>query len=361
MSKTRTYRLLVAVAMVAFANFSCVNVEEFGYEAQSRTVGFQAVVKKHDNAPRAAIEGVNYPTTVNFGAFAMWLDEGQIWANDHAAATPFIDNNEVAYNTFLPATWTTETAYYWPDTGSLTCFAYSPYRDNSNNPLTNVSVSAATGALTINNWNLLDAKYKEIDLMLANVQTERTFANSSSGIPTIFNHLLSRIDVKAGLASEYKEEGGPTYKITLRKVALKQVYMTGDYTTQTNRWESPRNATTIWLYNNETEGTDGLELVFGTTTNAGETTFVLPQVHLEGAEGTQAELFVEWHDSKPGEGVQSATINLREKFTDSYWGQGKHYTYILAWDRGATSYIEFDPPTISSDWVSGGSHIITIE
>lgn len=365
MKKSEKYisKGLVAVA-AALVLTSCVNVDDFGADNQAPTVGFQTIVKKSDNTPRAAIEGVDYPSGVSFGAIALSVGDGQTWDANHQDANTYVNNEEVKYfaspaNGYPAASWHADELLLWPKTGTLTFFAYSPYRDNSNTPLGNVNVNPATGIMTIADWDLQSAKHKNIDLMVADIQKDRTFLNSPSGVPTIFNHTLSRVDVKAGLMSEYND-GVFTYYITLRKVAFKQIFTKGDYeSVPNNRWVNLENATTLTLYDCVAEGTGGIVLDISADP-VGETIFVLPQVHYEGSEGTEAEIFIEWHDSKD-DAIKTFTFNLRQKFADSHWGMGNHYTYYLAWNKGAPSFIEFEKPTISADWANGGTFTLEVE
>ena len=87
---------------------------------------------------------------------------------------------------------------------------------------------------------------------------------------------------------------------------------------------------------------------------------LLPQVHLTGGVGSEAELYVEWKDTQTG-AVSSKVINLRSHIANSYWAPNTHYTYYLIWDKGDPDYIEFNAPTIAEDWANGGTYEMIIE
>lgn len=349
-------KLLSAVA-TAFALVACVNVDEMGHEPQA-LVGFQSVVGLEENESRA--DGVVYPTDIPFSASAYALPNDYHWDRSKANAVEYFSGVKVEYNPTLGA-WVGNPAQFWPHTYWLTFFAHSPWGDNNGNQITNITIDTATDATIVTGWDTSAEATKGIDLMIAEVgegQKNRFHENTLGGVPTVFRHTLSRVQVIAGLASEYVV-GGRTYNITLQRVELRQIFTRGNYSSATSRWDAQSQPKTIVLYDYRNEGTEGVVLDVSAN-QVGEPTLVLPQVHQVGQEGTQAEMYVEWHDSYSG-AVESATINLRQKFTNSYWGRGNHYTYYLTWDKGATSFIEFDKPVISADWISGGDFVLEIE
>lgn len=356
--KTTTHiaKLLSAVVVMC-ASVACVNVDGYDGE-QPSIVGFQTVVGL-DEAARAD-SGVAYPTDVPFSASAYALPEEYHWDRTKAEAVEYFSGVKVEW---LPALggWVGNPAQYWPRSYWLTFFAHSPWADNNGNQITNITIDPANDATIVTDWDTSSTANKGIDLMIAEVgegQKDRNHANTLGGVPTVFRHTLARVQMAANLASEYVINGR-TYYITLRKVELRQILTRGNYSSAAGRWDSQKQPKNLVIYNYATEGTGGIVLGVNATF-VGVPTLVLPQVHQEGNEGAQAEIFVEWHDSLDG-AVKSATINLRQKFSNSHWGRGIHYTYYLSWEKGTPSYIEFDQPVISEDWANGGNFVLVIE
>ena len=355
-TKTHIAKLLSAVVAMC-ASVAGVNVD--GYESeQPSLVGFQTVVGLEETA--RADGGVAYPTDVPFSASAYALPGEYHWDRSKAEAVEYFAGVKVEYNPTAGG-WVGNPSQYWSHSYWLTFFAHSPWADNNGNQITNITINTANDATIVTGWDTYDSATKGIDLMIAEVgegQKDRHQDNTLGGVPTVFRHTLSQVQVIAGLASEYVV-GGRTYNITLQRVELRQIFTRGNYSSATSRWDAQSQPKTFVLYDYRNEGTDGIVLDMSAN-QVGEPTLLLPQAHQEGREGTQAEIFVEWYDSY-NRAVESAIINLRQKFTNSYWGRGNYYTYYLTWDKGATSFIEFDKPIISADWISGGDFVIEIE
>lgn len=350
---------LLAAMALALALAGCVNFGPEPTPQEDNTIGFQTVVGLPD-VVRAGKQLV-YPTDRPFAATAYWMPRDYFWdQSKNDLAEEYFAGVKVEWNESLGA-WVANPKQRWPYTHTLTFFAHSPWADNNGNQITNITINTANDATIVTGWDTYDSATKGIDLMIAEVgegQKDRHQDNTLGGVPTVFRHTLSQVQVIAGLASEYVV-GGRTYNITLQRVELRQIFTRGNYSSATSRWDAQSQPKTIVLYDYRNEGTDGIVLDMSAN-QVGEPTLLLPQAHQEGREGTQAEIFVEWYDSYT-RAVESAIINLRQKFTNSYWGRGNYYTYYLTWDKGATSFIEFDKPIISADWISGGDFVIEIE
>ncbi|MBR7128986.1 MAG: fimbrillin family protein [Tidjanibacter sp.] len=353
---------LLAAMALALALVGCVNFGPEPIPQEDNTIGFQTVVGLPD-VVRAG-EQLVYPTDRPFAATAYWMPRDYFWdQSKNDLAEEYFAGVKVEWNESLGA-WVANPKQLWPYTHTLTFFAHSPWADNLGNQITNISIDIAQDATIVTDWDTASEQLKGIDLMIAEVgagQKDRTYKNTPNGVPTVFRHVLSQVQIVAGLVSEY-EEDGIQYHIHVRKVELRQLATKGSFSSATERWTRAAGESkdfVVYDYTQDAANPTGIDLIVGVT-KVGEKMLILPQVHLEGAEGTQAEIYVEWHDTKDN-AVHNVVINLREKFTDSHWGPGQVYTYYLTWDKGAPSFIEFDKPTISADWADGGDYTITID
>lgn len=169
----------IAIWSLCFATLtlSCTKVEQSGAAPQ---ISYNVV---QCTQTKAAGE---YPTTVPFVSSAFYLENGKTWAANRSEAKPYIEN---AIISFVGANWRDKDhSYYWPRAGKLTFFSYSPQTIQSSTQIDRNS------GITITNWDV-DA-HKDVDIMIADVQTEQT-ANQTggtyTGVPTIFRHALSKI------------------------------------------------------------------------------------------------------------------------------------------------------------------------
>lgn len=127
-----------------------------------------------------------YPLDRPFISSAFYLENGKTWAANHSEAKAFIEDATISY---VDGRWKDATrSYYWPYSGKLNFFSYSPAEIKSN-----TSVDCNTG-ITITDWDV--NANQTVDIMVADVQTEQT-ANQNvglyTGVPTIFRHKLSQI------------------------------------------------------------------------------------------------------------------------------------------------------------------------
>ena len=127
-----------------------------------------------------------YPTDESFISCVFLLEDGKNWAANHSEAAAYIENATISFD---GTRWKDASkAYYWPLSGKLNFFSYSP-----DDIKTNTTVDCNTG-ITITDWDV--NSNQTVDIMVADVQTEQT-ANQNvglyTGVPTIFRHKLSQI------------------------------------------------------------------------------------------------------------------------------------------------------------------------
>lgn len=218
---------MILVAMASMMMASCVQDESLENQevlsSAPKGITFHTVVAKQKS--RALVDGVVYPTDVPFGAWARYnpsdenLNVGyqNYITNAKIQYFPATNNNSVAY-------WGLTTPEYWPDRGSLTFFAYSPFEyqedkyqaEGYNNKDKYLVDSTKVQAYSpqVGNHGVVFPDYdvhnhQKTDLMVADVVkglkaniTNNTTAIDSTqnnpttytGVPTKFRHKLAKIE-----------------------------------------------------------------------------------------------------------------------------------------------------------------------
>ena len=189
---------LPALALIA----SCSKTEVTPVQSDPQQIAFTPLNGKLST--KAMINGTTYATNdPSFGSFAYYLASGN-WdsAANAKKASLYVPTSEVKYNA-TATTWTTDTPYYWPKSGKVTFFAYSPYNyQEAAGDAIAVTKGADNDGLVIYNYDV-DA-HQLTDLMVADVtkskdQVKNIDANTGDnnsnykGVPIIFQHKLSQI------------------------------------------------------------------------------------------------------------------------------------------------------------------------
>lgn len=145
-----------------------------------------------------------------FVSYAYYLGPDKTWAANNSEAQKYIVGSTISYDGNL---WKNETtSYYWPkDGGSLTFFAYSYNKKN-------MTVGDNTGFTCV--WEIADdgtykgginghfdvANNKNVDFLVADIAADKTQNENHyahTGVPTLFRHRLSMVNVAANLAENY--------------------------------------------------------------------------------------------------------------------------------------------------------------
>lgn len=168
----------LAGLMAALLLAACTKVEQAG-TAQSQ-ICYNVVQFSQTKAAGL------YPEDESFISCAFLLEDGKTWAVNHSEAAAYIKNATISFD---GTHWKDASkSYYWPLSGKLNFFSYSPAVIKSN-----TTVDCNTG-ITITDWDV--NANQTVDIMVADVQTEQT-ANQNvglyTGVPTIFRHKLSQI------------------------------------------------------------------------------------------------------------------------------------------------------------------------
>ncbi|HIQ84806.1 MAG TPA: hypothetical protein IAC86_03310 [Candidatus Cryptobacteroides excrementigallinarum] len=232
----------IIVAAFASAILAGCTKNEVRVDVPDQAISFQTIVGK--NSTKALVSETEYPTTVPFGTVAWYLESGN-WAANYANAVPYIGVNssgvvageEVDY--YQDGNyWKTEDDYFWPKSGSLTFFSFSPYETDF--------VCNLNYGLTISGW---DVKSSDVnndnqskDLMIA--FTADQIANQPyetyNGVPTKFMHILSYIKgftIKTDKDYSNGHDGTPgkEYKVgdmkdfTITNVSIRNIYEKADF------------------------------------------------------------------------------------------------------------------------------------
>lgn len=177
----KKYFYLAVAACVALAACSKNEVTPIDVDQE---ITFQTVVNKASS--RAMIDDTTYPVALPFGTFAYY------YTGTYADATTknYIVNSEVKNETAAISglAWTTVTPYYWPKSGKLAFYSYSPYTISSS-----VTCDTSDG-IKISNWDVNDNQ--TVDVMVADFQKDKTKNDSYAdftGVPTIFRHKLAQV------------------------------------------------------------------------------------------------------------------------------------------------------------------------
>lgn len=164
-----------------------------------------------------------------FVSYAYYLGPGKTWNADNSEAKPYITGSTIS---FVGGVWkNAETTYYWPkDNGSLTFFAYSYNKKDMNvtGDYTGFTCvwdkDANKGGI---NGNIDVEANKNVDFLVADIATDKTANETTyahSGVPTLFRHRLSWVNVYAKLAQNYANK-----KFTINSIKFQKIHHYATY------------------------------------------------------------------------------------------------------------------------------------
>lgn len=246
MKKVLTAAIL-AVTTCAF--IGCTKNEVRSISDNPQAVRFLPLNGKHST--KVMVNGTTYPTDLPFGTLAYYLPSGKNWNDNKADATLYIPKSEVVHNN---GSWEVkEKTYYWPKSGSLTFFAYSPFAHEDGTLLAVDKVYNTTHDDGIHILNYDVHAHQATDFMVADIAMDKT-ANESNGgytgVPIVFRHKLSQIvginfqtvitnttgtgpalvvhDYSNGRSTHGPLQAGDVV-FKLKKVEVQNLYTEGDY------------------------------------------------------------------------------------------------------------------------------------
>lgn len=246
MKKVLTAAIL-AVTTCAFVG--CTKNEVRSISDNPQAVRFLPLNGKHST--KDMVDGNTYPKDLPFGTLAYYLPSGN-WNANMADATLYIPISKVVNKSGAASgnAWEVEgKEYYWPKSGTLTFFAYSPfsYQEAGEGDLNIKSLSGNDG-IQIVDYDV-DA-HQDTDFMVADIAKDKT-ANGSNGgytcVPIVFRHKLSQIvginfqtvitntegnlvehDYSYGRSTNGPLQAGDVV-FKLKKVEVRNLFTTGTY------------------------------------------------------------------------------------------------------------------------------------
>lgn len=176
-----------------------------------------------------------FDSTFVFNSAAWHLAADKKWKTDFESGTKYIPESEVSYTT--DKVWRTAKPYYWTKDGSsLTFYSWSLNKTDMKfeDSATKAEILQTEGVV-VSDFNIV--KDSATDFIVA-VPAENRSANIKTyytpGVPTLFQHMLSKLTVKAVTDEDYSEYK----KIVIEKITVKNVASKADFQ------ECQKNATT---------------------------------------------------------------------------------------------------------------------
>lgn len=232
----KTERLLLALAAITLAGCAQNEIIETAPKAD-RSIRFDVYTGVQTKGTETTTASIK---TLNFGILG-YKTAGN-WADD-ANVAPAMYNEKVTHD---GAKWTYTNIKYWPTNGDkLSFFAYAPYDDVSTDMGIELSPIEQTGAPEITFTQHADPD-KLVDLVVAQTTDETYDATpgADNKIGFSFNHVLTKIDVKAQLKDDYGDTKIVIKKLELlgatklyKKATCKMSDGTWDYTTAGSKAE----------------------------------------------------------------------------------------------------------------------------
>ena len=330
--------IIAAAACVTLA--SCVKNEPVATPDLGELITFEAPIVAP--ATKAGPVGdVLYPADGEFFLYG-WYHA----AVDGAFANKYIPGAEIAKvegkNYFAPAT-----SYYWPKSGYLSFFAYSPSAlPAGGDGSLSASEMALNKSMTLT-YTVPSTQAKQVDLLYSDWAMNQTVANeitttqgSYNGVEIVFNHALSAVIFSfSGVENMYQINS-----VTLTGVKKTAVLTS---TPASAIWATPTGD--VVTYTILPEGTYA---VSGAAT-ASEMLMLIPQSLAD------AKLTINYSLKNPSANewiaqeakvinLNTATIIVDEE-TEAIakWDMGTKYTYNVTF--GAASVIKF-APSIKTEW-----------
>ena len=300
-----------------------------------------------------------FSETNTFGSCAWYLPKGSSWATGAKDGIGYVNPVEISYRGLYWKAWGNGTAekpeksYYWPKTGSLTFYSWSPFGmlkgsiSDGHCPDSHklLSVSKEKG-FEITNWlveNVAgygDEKHPGVDILLAQT-TDCTKATSNGSVPVRFEHKLCQVEIKATLAIPLKP-GEKKWKVT--KVVLENIYTKGSFVT--NKWTSRSDAKS-YVYVPE----GGVEVDYSVKSYIFPLTFMMPQYLTKDGRLEMPKLTIECiNGSGEAKTLQAYLYNENSSTSLSAWVYGKKVTYRVILGEEDT-FIEFGAS--AGDWGTG--------
>lgn len=341
-----TRNRIITTSLAAASLFlaaACAKVGTLPEAVPAQALSYEVIQDKPDTK-------ADYSTSVPFVSYAWFLPSGKRWDSDKADAKPYIEGATISYNS---GRWLDQTTtYYWPKQGSLTFRAYSPAAMPAG---TDISVSAA-GGVELKDWKLNATTNQGTDFMVAKIAMDKKANAVTSGylgVPTMFEHKLAKISVRASLAKEFPDGSGKFIKI--HKLTLRHIYTKATFSESEDKWSSRSEVEDIVIY----EKAAGLELTIDAQTLA-DGLLLIPQ-HLSAVPATGQEaprgepvLRLEYSDEV---GTHSDDYRFVDDIGSYLWDKGQHIRYGIVFGT-EDEPIDFNAGV--GTWTDGDSNNVDI-
>lgn len=187
---------ILAVTTCAF--IGCTKNEVRSISDNPQAVRFLPLNGKHST--KVMVDDTTYPENLPFGTLAYYLPSGN-WDANMADATLYIPISKVENKSGVASgsVWEVDgKEYYWPKSGGLTFFAYSPFSYAEGGDLAVTAItSPANDGIQIVDYDV-DA-HQATDFMVADIAKDKTAnvvkpgSSLYTGVPIVFRHKLSQI------------------------------------------------------------------------------------------------------------------------------------------------------------------------
>ena len=340
---------LVLAALVGVAFTGCVQNEEFAPKPQ-KEISFEVANKVHSTRAVGA-----FPKTETFGVY--------VWHNDGTTLTDLSASDiTVKHVPGSPEKWAPTPTLYWPLSGSVDCLAFYPADVKPVVDPANAQKNVITYTYKVKNAaeNNVDPK---CDVMYAN-RAYRYTANELyegfTGIPTLFNHALAKLNFKVAL-EDTEALADVVWTAQVTNITVDGVFDNGELElTSTDLGANPQQGTwtlpspAIWKKVGDTTAAarnwaETVDLAEGDvkTFDATETYYVLPQA----IEDNVQKCTIIYSLTQSVGGVTTTTDHTK---SFNFYGKGlknwemnKNITYTLT-ITPKTNTILFAPAV--SDW-----------
>ena len=319
---------MTLAALAVLLGVACTEVEKPGDDGWTGLGGDRPMLF-HSSLATPATKSSPLPTNTSFGVFAFYQPgtSGHPGTWSEGPQTPdFLFNQQVEV---LPSdTYRYLPTRYWPgkDYNTLTFWAYYPYtatpaffEANSADPYTNTSAGIP---------DIHFSSDGQTDLMVSDRVENQTYTSNTTNngvVPLTFNHVLSKIDVKA----EKVDPGDFNYTVILRSVSFIGLYCTAILRSDNWSWQDFSGARQeVW----SVTPSPSPELSSITPTDLGSP-ILIPQDLRDNASRLHVEYSVTYTDNNQTTHsyTQTREAYLRDVFYEvgQTWTKNTHYTLTL--------------------------------
>ena len=350
----------IAVLGILVSLAACTKVENTSAPESIRyAVGSYAVSTK-------ASEYRAYESLNNFQSKAFIHSEG-------AAEGSVFFNSAITWD---GATWSPDRDYYWPKHPQSYINFVSWYANDG-------SANITPDTVTETQFQILNRTVGANDRILVADEAWKQKANINtyytSGVPTLFRHVLSRVKVnmKATTLTD-PELSGVTYEVTLQDAKIKGVFQKGNMKllnsaladTGTRKWYSTESATYLWK---TVAGSDEAIIDF-VDSDANVTTdyaAILPErSFIPQAIGDAIKLVITYSVTTKSNGTTTTesdipativmnTIKNTSDVAITQWVPNKIYTYNIAINPVGKEILL--NPTVETEWTFADDINVTVE